>query len=86
MYKSLYLGAYVHVKHFYSLILSLIALKVARMAKKKNPHAVALGKRGGSKGGKLRAEKLSPEKRSEIARKAVLARWAKYKKDRQKPE
>ena len=56
------------------------------MAKKKNPHAVALGKRGGSKGGKLRAEKLSPEKRSEIARKAVLARWAKYKKDQQKPE
>ena len=55
------------------------------MAKKKNPHAVALGKRGGSKGGKLRAEKLSPEKRSEIARKAVLARWAKYKKGQQKP-
>jgi hypothetical protein len=45
--------------------------------KKKNPHAVALGKRGGSKGGKLRAAKLSAERRSEIARKAVLARWAK---------
>jgi hypothetical protein len=68
------------------LILFLIALKVTRMATKKNPHAVALGKRGGSKGGKLRAEKLSPEKRSEIARKAVQARWAKYKKDQQKPE
>jgi hypothetical protein len=68
------------------LILFLIALNVARMAKKKNPHAVALGKRGGSKGGKLRAEKLSPEKRREIARKAVLARWAKYKKGKEKPE
>jgi hypothetical protein len=68
------------------LILFLIALKVARMAKKKNPHAVALGKRGGSKGGRLRAEKLSPEKRSEIARKAVLARWAKHKKDPHKPQ
>jgi hypothetical protein len=68
------------------LILPLIAFKVARMAKKKNPHAVALGKRGGSKGGRLRAEKLSPEKRSEIARKAVLARWAKHKKDQQKPD
>jgi hypothetical protein len=47
------------------------------MAKKKNPNAVALGKLGGSKGGKIRAAKLTPEKRREIARKAVLARWAK---------
>jgi len=29
---------------------------------------------------------LSPEQRSEIARKAVLARWAKHKKDQQKPQ
>jgi len=50
------------------------------MAKKKNPHAVALGKLGGSKGGKIRATRLSAEQRSEIARKAVLARWAKDKK------
>jgi hypothetical protein len=49
------------------------------MAKKKNPNAVALGKLGGSKGGKVRAAKLTPEERSEIARKAVLARWAKAK-------
>jgi hypothetical protein len=55
------------------------------MAKKKNPNAVALGKLGGSKGGKIRAAKLSPEERSEIARKAVQARWAKAReKDRQK--
>ena len=51
------------------------------MAKKKNPHAVALGKIGGSKGGKIRAANLTPERRREIARKAVLARWAKQKKD-----
>ena len=50
------------------------------MAKKKNPHAVALGKLGGSKGGKIRATRLSAEQRSEIARTAVLARWAKDKK------
>jgi hypothetical protein len=50
------------------------------MTKKKNPHAVALGKLGGSKGGKIRAARLSPEQRTEIARKAVLARWAKHKK------
>jgi hypothetical protein len=47
------------------------------MAKKKNPNAVALGKLGGSKGGKIRAARLTPQERSEIARKAVLARWAK---------
>ena len=50
------------------------------MAKKKNPHAVALGKIGGSKGGKARAARLTPERRREIAQKAVLARWAKHKK------
>jgi len=54
------------------------------MAKKKNPHAVALGKMGGVKGGKLRAAKLSPERRSEIARKAVLTRWAKHKNRKDK--
>ena len=35
------------------------------------------GRKGGLKGGKSRAEKLSPEKRSEIARKAVQTRWSK---------
>jgi hypothetical protein len=44
---------------------------------KKNPHAVALGKMGGSKGGKRRAAKLTPEERSASAKKAALARWAK---------
>ena len=33
------------------------------------------GRRGGQKGGKVRAEKLTPEERSEIARKAARARW-----------
>jgi hypothetical protein len=56
------------------------------MAKKKNPHAVALGRLGGLKGGKARVSKLTPQERRELARKAVQARWAKYKKDQQKPE
>ena len=43
----------------------------------KNPAAVALGKLGGLKGGKARAEKLTPERRREIARKAAQARWSK---------
>jgi|HubBroStandDraft_1064217.scaffolds.fasta_scaffold89351_2 hypothetical protein len=42
----------------------------------KNPAAVELGRQGGLKGGRARAEKLTPEQRSEIARKAAAARWA----------
>lgn len=42
----------------------------------KNPAAVALGRLGGKKGGAARAQKLSAEKRSEIAQKAAEARWA----------
>jgi hypothetical protein len=40
---------------------------------------VALGKLGGSKGGKMRAAKLSPDERSAIAQQAAKARWAKEK-------
>jgi hypothetical protein len=39
--------------------------------------AVALGRRGGLKGGKARAEKLSPKRRSQIAKQAAEARWNK---------
>ena len=45
----------------------------------KNPAAVILGRLGGLKGGKARAEKLSPKKRKEIAKKAAKARWGKKK-------
>ncbi len=45
----------------------------------KNPHAVALGRLGGLKGGKARAKKLTKEQRSEIAKKAADARWKKDK-------
>lgn len=45
----------------------------------KNPAAVALGRLGGLKGGKARAQKLTAKKRSEIAKKAAAARWNKSK-------
>jgi hypothetical protein len=48
--------------------------------KKKNPHAQALGKLGGRKGGRARAEKLSPKRRREIAAKAARARWDKERR------
>lgn len=38
--------------------------------------AVESGRKGGLKGGKARADRLSPKRRSEIARKAAKARWA----------
>jgi hypothetical protein len=44
--------------------------------KMKNPAAVALGKLGGSKGGTIRAQKLSADEKIAIARKGGLARQA----------
>ena len=41
----------------------------------KNIAAVVLGQRGGLKGGKARAKKLSAKRRREIARNAARARW-----------
>ena len=43
----------------------------------KNQAAVELGRLGGKKGGAARAKKLTPEQRSEIAKKAAQSRWAK---------
>lgn len=51
------------------------------MDKFKNPHAVALGKLGGLKGGPARAKKLTKKQRSDIARKAANARWAKHNEE-----
>jgi hypothetical protein len=59
------------------------------MAKKKNkpknPHAVALGRLGGLKGGKARIAQLNPEERRDLARKAVQARWAKERGRKKEP-
>jgi hypothetical protein len=51
--------------------------QVVDSEKPKNPAAVALGRLGGLKGGKARAQKLSEEERVRIARKAAKARWEK---------
>lgn len=42
---------------------------------RKDPAAVSLGRRGGLKGGRARAANMTPEERSEAARKAAAARW-----------
>jgi hypothetical protein len=48
--------------------------------REKNPHAVALGRLGGQRGGKARAERMTPAQRSEIARVAAKSRWNKRSK------
>ena len=50
------------------------------MPKTKNPHAVALGRKGGKKGGKARWEGVSAEQRRAHAKKAAAARWKKKPK------
>jgi hypothetical protein len=45
----------------------------------KNPHAAALGRLGGLKGGHARAQALTPTQRRRIASRAARARWQKKK-------
>lgn len=47
----------------------------------KNPFAVALGRRGGLKGGPARAASMSATQRRESAKKAANARWSKKRED-----
>jgi hypothetical protein len=54
---------------------SVLARSTSMTTQRKNPHAMALGRLGGLKGGPARAEKLSARQRREIARRAANARW-----------
>jgi hypothetical protein len=47
----------------------------------KNPHAAALGRLGGLKGGRARAKALTPSQRRKIASRAAKARWEKRKEE-----
>jgi hypothetical protein len=49
--------------------------EMAEDLKLKDPAAVALGKRGGAKGGKARAATMTKEQRTQAAKKAAKARW-----------
>ncbi|MBI4966354.1 MAG: hypothetical protein HY913_23950 [Desulfomonile tiedjei] len=55
-------------------------LEIEPQKEEKNPNAVALGRLGGLKGGLVRAQRLTAEQRSKIAKKAAYARWEKKKK------
>jgi hypothetical protein len=54
-----------------------MAAKIVRESTRegKNPAAVMLGRLGGMKGGKARAQSLSAQRRKEIARTAAIKRW-----------
>jgi hypothetical protein len=53
------------------------AIVDATTEEEKNPHAVALGRLGGLKGGRSRIDSMTPKQRRESARKAAKARWSK---------
>jgi hypothetical protein len=55
--------------------IAVLARRVEPIAR--NPHAAALGRLGGLRGGVARAAALSPRRRREIARAAARARWRK---------
>ena len=57
------------------LIADIATSEAEQPAEVKNAVAVALGRLGGLVGGKARANKLTPEQRSEIAKKAAAKRW-----------
>lgn len=50
------------------------------MPRELREYLAKLGRKGGRKGGPARAAAMTPEQRSESAKKAVTARWAKAKK------
>jgi hypothetical protein len=56
---------------------AITAFRVVQEATGQGVDYSVLGREGGLKGGKARAEKLTPEERSSIAKKAANARWGK---------
>jgi hypothetical protein len=59
----------------HSMLLAIESGNIQRTADGKDPIAVAMGRRGGLKGGRARADSMTPEQRSELAKKAAAARW-----------
>jgi hypothetical protein len=51
-----------------------------KMPEEARAYFVEMGRQGGKVGGSIRASNMTPEQRTESARNAVRARWAKAKK------
>ena len=55
----------------------------ARAAKLTKEEIAAISSKAGKVGGKAKLVTLSPERRREIARNAINARWAKYRAEKE---
>jgi hypothetical protein len=64
----------------YAMVQTIAAGDVPKLADGKDPLAVALGRRGGLKGGPARAASLSAKQRSDSAKRAAQARWERHSK------
>lgn len=60
------------------LAFSVVADLTGETAEEEHAAAVERGRVGGKKGGQARKERLTPERRREIAKKAAEVRWGKY--------
>ena len=66
---------HIDINQLASSIVDEATAEIIRNSPEKNPAAVMLGRIGGLKGGRARAQSLSARKRAEIAKQAALARW-----------
>jgi hypothetical protein len=66
-----------NVRAFETMLIATGQMEKPEPPPEKSEKAMTVGRMGGLKGGKARAEKLTPEKRKEIAKKAAEKRWGK---------
>ena len=59
----------------HDMMLAIESGNIRKNADGKDPIAVAMGRRGGLKGGRARADSMTPAQRVELAKKAAAARW-----------
>jgi hypothetical protein len=52
-----------------------MAMAIKKLPPEIQLYFVKMGSAGGKLGGRIRADKLTPERRKEIAKKASVARW-----------
>ena len=64
----------------HSMMLAIESGNIQKNADGKDPIAVAMGRRGGLKGGRARADSMTAVQRVELAKKAAAARWGQPKK------
>ena len=66
----------------YSMVQAIASGEIPKMADGKDPLAVALGRRGGLKGGPARRDAMTAKQRSESAKKAAMARWTRQRENK----